>query len=388
MRVSTLLVISLLLLCPPVSAQWYETQGHAFVTNGDEKLARTKAMENALKKALLVAGASVSSVQQVVNGLITQDEINIRATGSVNSLELVSEQYHDDMISVTIRADIFPQENQCFAADYKKAILLTKAKLKERQQANIGGIYALDTKVIKELANKLTQEGLYLHTKLSLKSSTAFSRLNNSLNQEEIKSLTMALASATDSQYVMYSEINDVSLAHDENNSWQFWQHDIYDRHFDLSIYIYNGADGELVFDKTYRGSAPWQFNQREQIDVNSMAFWQSEYGTMIDRVLTQTITDIDENMMCQPTQGKIVRLNGNEVMINLGSRHGVKVGDEFTLLHSNNFTSNDGKLYAGYNVSDFKVKVTQVNRQSAIATTADLTLIDSIQVNDLAVRH
>ena len=35
-------------------AQWYETQGQAFITNGNAQAARTLAMENALKKALLV----------------------------------------------------------------------------------------------------------------------------------------------------------------------------------------------------------------------------------------------------------------------------------------------------------------------------------------------
>mgnify|MGYP000371188809 FL=1 len=222
--------------------QWYEAQGQAVIKNGDTTRAKTRAMENALKKALLVAGASVSSVQQVVNGLITQDEISVRASGSVNSLELVSENYADDIVTITIRADIFPREKQCFSSDYRKTLLLTRSNLLNREQANIGGIYAIDKVMMQKLAAKLNNEGRYLDTKLVLKSKTEFSRLNESLNAEGIKSLTMSLSDLTDTQYVMYSEISDISFAREVNNSWQFWQEDIFDRYFNIALYIYNGT--------------------------------------------------------------------------------------------------------------------------------------------------
>jgi hypothetical protein len=107
----------LLLSSIPCNAQWYEAQGHASTDEDSVDVARTKAMENALKKALLVAGASVSSIQQVVNGLLTQDQLSIRASGSVNSIELIDELHRDNMISVTVRAYIFPQEKKCFSLD-------------------------------------------------------------------------------------------------------------------------------------------------------------------------------------------------------------------------------------------------------------------------------
>jgi len=177
LEIKTMRIIAflLLLLATPLHAQWYESTGVAAIKNGNNDLARTKAIENALKKALLVAGASVSSVQQVVNGLLTQDEINIRASGSINSFELIEETYTDNKIEVTIRADIFPQERQCYSSDYKKTLLLTKSTLKHREHANIGGIYALDKALTKRLSNAINQHGMYLDTKLSLRNTPAFS---------------------------------------------------------------------------------------------------------------------------------------------------------------------------------------------------------------------
>ena len=46
------------------------------------------------------------------------------------------------------------------------------------------------------------------------------------------------------------------------------------------------------------------------------------------------------------------------------------------------------GKTYAGFNVSPYKVKVTQVSQQSAQAITTDGQLLGNIQLDDLAVRY
>jgi hypothetical protein len=369
-------------------AQWYEAQGKSVIMQGNSERAKTLAMENALKKALLVAGASVSSVQKTVNGLLTQNEINIRASGTVNSFELIDETYEGNLVTVTIRADIFPKNKQCFSSDYRKSLLITRSNLMHREQANIGNIYPIDSKLMEKLAYKINNEGIYLDTKLLLREKAQFSRLNNSLQVEAIKNLTMSLSNISDTQYVMYSEINDISFEQDATNGWEFWQEDVFNRQFSVSLYIYNGTNGESVFSKNYHSSAPWEFGKRQNVDVHSEVFWQSQYGMNIEKVLGDMIIDIDENMMCQPTRGKIVQVAGNSLTINLGKRHGVKVGDEFSLLHLGNIITDSGKTYAGFNVSPFTVKVTQVSQQSAQAITVDGQLLGNIQLNDLAVRY
>ncbi len=384
---SLTLLTSLNLISFNTLAQWYEAKGHASVEKNSLDIARTKATENALKKALLVAGASVSSVQQVVNGLLTQDQISIRASGSVNSIELIDELHSDNTISVTIRADIFPQEKKCFASDYKKSILLTKGHLTNREQANIGNIYPIDTALIKQLNKQISSQSNYASTKLLLKSATQFSRLKQSFNEEEIKQLTISLADNTNSQYILFTEIHDLSLTQERTNTWKVWQQGTYTRNFDFTLYLYNGLSGEQVWQQSYQNSAVWKFNKRATVDVNSSDFWQSEYGNMINSLIDTTVADIDENIMCEPGEGKIIKVAGNQIVINLGRHHGVKIGDEFSLLHLNNFTTDSGQHYASYNVSPYKVKVTKLTKQSATAITLDNALLGNIQLNDVAVR-
>ena len=277
-----LALFTLLLTSAISNAQWYESKGTAYIVNNDRESARSEAMENALKKALLVAGASVSSAQQVVNGLLTQDELNIRASGTVNSIELVEESYQDDMLKVTIRADIFPQGQQCFAADFKKSMLVTKAQLLHREQANVGQIYDLDKKLVARFADKLRQQGQYIDIKLAHKSSIPFSRYNRSFDQEKIKYLAVELGQRFDTQFVLFTEVSDVSFGKQVLNQWKFWQEDNFDRHFDTAFYIYSTDNGELLWDSHYQNKAPWTFGKRDNIDLSSQNFlakclWQND---------------------------------------------------------------------------------------------------------------
>jgi len=387
MRIS-LLLLSFMFTSFSAFTQWYETQGQAHIANGDKEAARVKAMENALKRALLVAGASVSSVQQVINGVLTQDQISIRASGTVNSFELIEETYSDDKVTVQIRADIFPQDKQCFSADYRKSVLLTRSNILYREHASVGSIYKLDSEVMRKLAGKINSEGYYLATKLAIKNKSGFARLNNSMQYEKIKNLTMSLSDHTDTQFIMFAEIPDLSLTERTNSELKFWQKDHLDRHFKMNLYIYNGSNGELILDKQYQNKAPWTFDKRKSVDITSTNFWQSEYGKMIDSTLDTMISDIDENMMCEPTRGRIVKVDGNTILFNLGENQGVKVGDEFSLLHANNFIADSGKTYSGFNVSPHKVKVISTSRESAKAITLEKNLLGNIQINDIAVRY
>lgn len=385
-----LLVLSFTLNLTSFSAltQWYEAQGEARIINNNNDAARAIAMENALKSALLVAGASVSSVQAVINGVLTQDEISIRASGSVNSLALIEETYNDNVLYVKIRADIFPQDKQCFSADYRKPILLTRSHISNRQHANVGEIYALDAEIIRQLANKFNNQGAYVNAKLAIQNKSRFSRLHHTMQYEQIKKLVMSLADHTDSQFVMFTDLPDLSLSTPTNQSLKFWEKDQFDRYFKINVFVYNGSNGELLFEKQYHNKAPWQFDKRESVDIASNTFWLSEYGHVIKRSLDNITTDIDEMMMCQPTRGKIVSVSGDTVRFNLGENQGVKVGDEFSLLHANNFINDQGKTYAGFNVSAFKVKVVSTSKESATATTINKQLLGNIQINDIAVRY
>ena len=108
----------------------------------------------------------------------------------------------------------------------------------------------------------------------------------------------------------------------------------------------------------------------------------------MVDKTLDEVTKALDKNIICEQVRAKIVQVNGNAMTINIGSEHGIKVGDELSLLHKSSFTSSAGLTYTSFNLSAHKIKINQVYRQSAKAITSDGGLLDNIQINDLAVKH
>ncbi|QOL25352.1 flagellar assembly protein T N-terminal domain-containing protein [Thalassotalea sp. LPB0316] len=387
-KLAKLSLITLLLNTTPAYAEWFQASGSSFIDSSGKKIAKTRATENALKKALLVAGASVSSVQQVVNGLMTKDELNVRASGVVNGFEIVEEYYQDDVVTVTIRADIFPQEKQCFAADYQKRLLVTKAHIKYREQANIGGIYQLDRQIAYQLNEQLQNNTRYMQTQLALNNTTEFGRYIDSFNQDKLKDLTISIANMTQSQFILYTEITDLSFEQEPTNSWKFWQNDILPRNFAIRIHLFDGNTGESFLEQQYSAASPWTYKYREQVDVASNQFQTSPYGLGINRILEQAVMDLDESLMCQPSQAKIIHAGNNQLILNIGKRHGVQIGDEFSLLHQENFIANNGKQYTGYTLSPYKVTITKVTQDSATAVTQNDETLGNIQHNDLAVRY
>ena len=124
----------------PTNAAWFEATGQAVINNGNKALAKKQATHEAVKQALMFAGASITSVQAMSNGLLENDRFEIRSGGEVNDLALISETYHDDYVTVVIRADIFAQRTQCDAAQYKKRLVSTWFPIRDRQQGITGGL--------------------------------------------------------------------------------------------------------------------------------------------------------------------------------------------------------------------------------------------------------
>jgi hypothetical protein len=116
---------------------------------------------------------------------VEDDRFEIRASGEVNNNELINEIYNDDYVTVSIRADIFPQFALCSASDYIKNIVTTWYNIKKRQQDAVGNFYDFG-KVLAEKIQQKTQnhskysiinrvEPYYLSPSVQEKKTTAYS---------------------------------------------------------------------------------------------------------------------------------------------------------------------------------------------------------------------
>jgi hypothetical protein len=366
----------LLLLAGQAQAEWYETTGQAAIRNGDQASARARATEDAVKRALLFAGVSVRSVQQVTDGLLTQDSMQLKSHGEVQQVHLVSERATNGTFEVTIRADIVPGEAACPNVAYKKKLLIAPFKLKVPEQAVIGDLFELG-KVSSELFNdKLTElsQSSWTH---AIPAPLDVSRL--SYNERH------AIARQYGARYVLNATLNDVSLGESDGTNWQFWTDKDRERFYHLQLSVFDLTEARMVLQQKYQTSAMWRVRKTTALDPQYHRFWQSSYGQAAERVLDAAVLDVEEAIRCEPVVAELLQVRENQVLLNLGSLHGVQVGDTFTIVHKRELIDNFRQTQPLLTVTHMTVQVTQLSNEAAWAQSVDGQLLANVQSGDLA---
>jgi len=210
-------------------AAWFTASGQAVVIAGDKEQARQQATQEAVKQALLFAGASVNSVQSISNGLLTQDQFEVRSSGEVSNVELIDEVYHNGIVTVSIRADIFAQKKQCSAADYTKRIASTYFPIRYVAQASHGQIHKLGKEVALKFQGLLNRQSANLH--VSHIEPYVFD-WHSGDTTEQVK----FLANKTNTQYVMTVSIEDISVKKHAQSAFEFYKGAPYSRAFDFNM--------------------------------------------------------------------------------------------------------------------------------------------------------
>tara|TARA_R110000751_G_scaffold212278_2_gene315746 strand:- start:54642 stop:55760 length:1119 start_codon:yes stop_codon:yes gene_type:complete len=371
----------LLVTCFPAKAIWFEATGQAAIHNGEKEAARQQATQEAIKQALLFSGASVKSIQSLVNGLLEDDRFEIRASGEVNNIELIDEIYHDDYVTVSIRADIFPQETMCSASDYKKNIVTTWYDINKRQQAAVGNLYDFG----KVLAEKIQLEAQN-HARHSFIHRVEPYFLTP-LDKEK-KSMAFTLAQKTDAQFVLFGEIIEFGLETTQSSGLAFWNNDQNRRNLTLSLSMFDGNSGEMVFQDTQNISAPWDFDIHKPINSNSQQLWDSTFGSATKKIIQTVVQSIDESVSCLPAFGRVIKVSGESLSINIGKHNGVKQGDKLTLFQMNQFFDPQNLPHRQFQLHPEAVIVKQVFAETALVESITGAPLANIQPNDFVARR
>ncbi len=374
-------VLILLVSSSPAIAIWFEATGQAIIHNGEKEAARQQATQEAIKQALLFSGASVKSIQSLANGLLEDDRFEIRASGEVNNIELIDEIYHDEYVTVSIRADIFPQEALCTASDYKKDIVTTWYSINKRQQAAVGNLYDFG----KVIAEKLQQEAQN-HAKYSFINPIEPYYLNPA--DKEKKATAFNLARKTDAQYVLFGEIEEFAVETSKASGLAFWKSDQSKRNLTLSFSMYDGNSGEMVFQDTQNMSAIWNFDPYTPIDSNSRQLWDSSFGSATEKIIQSVVQSIDESVSCLPAFGRVINISGESLIVNIGKHNGVKQGDKLTLFQINQFFDAQNFPHRQFQLHPEEVVVRQVFAETAVVASVTGAPLANIQPNDFVARR
>lgn len=373
-------VLISILLSPASQAIWFEATGQAVIVQGDKQQARQLATQEAIKQALMFAGARVSSVQKLANGLLQDDRFEIRAGGEVDRVELVNEVYQDDIVTVSIRADIFPEEAQCSGADYRKSLVTSWFPIKDKRQATLGEVFDLGKALPKQLSRAFSLSSRHVQV----------DAIQNFYLTPDLHpaAQAMGLTKRSGGQLALLAEITDLSHQQSAPGALTFWRDATIERQFALQVTLVEGMTGEVLMQEQFHTSAPWQFSLHDSIQPESQQFWQSSYGMAVSDLLTSVAQRVDEEVSCLPANGRVLKVSNEQLTINMGQHQGVNRGDRLRVFKLNQFMDPLGHPHYQYFLHPVEVIVTQVQQDYALLESANGAPLANIQPNDFVSKR
>ncbi|NRQ42346.1 flagellar assembly protein T N-terminal domain-containing protein [Rheinheimera sp. YQF-2] len=362
-------VLAWTLFSTGLSADWYEATGQAIVEQGNTEAARQAAIDDAVKRAALFAGASLSSTQQMLNGVLQTEQLGVVSNGEIKQLQLLSESRSGNVISVSIRVDIEPQLSGCVGNTYRKPLLLGEVQLRARQDAIYGRLFELGIDATTQLERHLRD---YSPTAL-------VTRFSHSITPQQLVYPDTDRLFNDGHRYVLSAAINDLSLG---QTTSRFWQQDQKERFFAIEITLYDLFEQSTVHQQEYRTSASWPYKSNNTPLSHSQAFWQMPYGQKIDQVLQAVAEDVQQQLQCEPLLSTVVQVKNNQITLALGEMHGLQQGDELQLfqLQRNPGSPQIKRLLQ----SPVKLQVTNLNDRNAQAVSTEQQLLQHIQPGDV----
>lgn len=374
---------AVLTFSPFTHAQWYESTGHAVIQNSDIPGAKAAAIKDAITQALVFSGARVSSVQTLVDGVLTQDQLKISSQGEIQKIELVSENRSNDEFAITLRLDIFAQTEQCPQSNFNKFIAVTQSQLTNREHARMGQIFDINKAVSKNIYTSLQKSKMsaipVAYFNKAIKVDTYFNQQHDYSNSQ-----LEEISSRSNAQYVLLSQITSLSTSDKLNSDYAFWQDESYQRHYRIEFSLFNGTTYEPLWQQSYQSQAIWPFEKTAIIDVNSNRFWQSPFGQSISEINQTLSYDLQAVMACLPTQGKILHMENNKLVINLGKAHGLEKGQQLSIAHHNYLTDAQGNTMPHTITTLNRIRVEQLYQHSAIAVSINDQPLPGVQINDI----
>ena len=366
-------------------AQRVEVSGKAKIIDGNIDKAREAAINQALNYASLKAGVNFNSQQSINQGNLTQDAFQIKRMGEANDIELVSEIISSSDITVLLRLNLEskPQAQQCHSQQLKAAIMIPQASMRDRSQLRYGQLANFERALSQQFGTVLDSASDYSFARMH-----ADEKLDhtNELVNFKGQRIPSWLGEVTDSQYILQPEILDISTEPYSSSLFGLWDETPL-RQINLRFTLFHGISGEKVWSKDYSAEAEWDFDRDETVSPTTRRFWGSVYGQTMNQLLQQSTQDIDNLLNCRPLLRQIVAKQGDRIIINLGRKNNVKMGDSFQIVLQQNIPDRVNLMRAVATKNRATVTIEQVSEESATAVLAGIESSGNIQIQDIVIK-
>lgn len=303
-----------------------QVEGVALITDQGVAKARQQAIQDAIRQAALQAGARVSTSSELSSGVLTFDNVRVRATGIVRDVVVLDEwiSEEDDLLYVLIRAkvtDTDPATEDEIAKRYRRKIAVTQFNVKDRRQ--IYDLPGIEVEMPKEFARRLQLEENFLTvdaTRYVLPDSAeSYSALGKSASE-----VVVNLAEQLGVQFIISGTLRDLGVT----------KHPLFVRlrHVEVELKVLDGISGAVVAQHRVNGSV-WQgrpFDFPTTTPAMADKFFASPIGQTTNKVMIELVKQVARSIRRLPFTARVLQAQGKKVHFDVGAMAQVKVGDVF----------------------------------------------------------
>ena len=381
-----LLFILLMLFASTSYAEIFTGTGTAPIIRGNKADARNKAIEDALRQALLQSGAKISTEQSARNGRLTMHNIRMSSDSKITRYNVVDQKDHGDYIEVTVREDIYNKAGVCKGKQYAKTITPILFIYDEGQADNSERqLHDFNRELTRQFHSRLLLNKDVFNTRSWIDRNYRIDLRSMEYEHSDVREQIRHLAKITDSQYLLLGSIRDLGFEEPDGNALtRMFKDDR--RNISFSVYLVNGITGEMIYAKNFSEIADWSYDKRDNVDVRSNKFWKTDYGRKTSELITSAVAEITREAMCQGLNATIIRVESGKYHINAGSGNNLKQGDQFRIELTANFYDRERRQRMNSNQLTGDYIVQKVFSDSAVLIPGDKTKPDSnIQIGDIA---
>lgn len=300
-------------------AQWQTLTGTSTIQNNNIADARERAVKNALAKLPFSTAPLFSQEHNIVNGVLQDSTLALKKSLPLHNIDITNETIKDGTLSIHIRVKTGLNTTHCQSDNaFNVNIVTGKAIVAMPEQFLDNELFALPSIIPNLLARKLHDSFVRINV--------ADIVLPQVLSSQE----TQHLARAEDSQYVLQIFIDDISIQRSFAKKGYFWANDSAQRNLALRFLVKDQLNGENLVDQGYKFQTQWPFAIGEKVDVYSARFTQTEFAQGLHDVIDTAASLIKERLRCLPLTGNVLNVKNNQVMIDLGTRNRVNIGQKF----------------------------------------------------------
>ena len=348
------------LLAAPITAE-----GVADMEAGSPA-AREMAIRDALQQAAITNGAELQSLQLMESGNVSESSV-LSAPSLQGKVKILQEYSRDGMYHVRLSIDPQASATGPVAAASRPAqdascgmpagrtlrrkLLTTYFYVVNPAEAN--DLQELATALPTDMARRLRQQGQF-----DVQNASHLTVLSNMAADEPAAGgdAVRELGRREDVQFVIAGRVLSTGVVgksvrhtmYESNNTSQ--QGAYYTgplaglfggalkyapsaRQFDMEVWVYDALTGAVLVDQRFSQIAQGKVVAQLPAAFASAAFWQGDYGRVVDNVLSEATRKLVDLVGCIPLSGKVVKVeDGRQLYINIGGLDGMKVGDQMLL--------------------------------------------------------